>query len=188
MTTTLLLGGARSGKSGLAERMAQATGQPVSVLVTATASDPEMAARIAHHRQQRPAHWHTEEVASSLPAAILQHCVAGQTVIVDCLTLWLSHALFAHGAEWADAPGVELPQFWQQARADLLDAVAQTQGQLLLISNEVGLGVVPLGAGTRVFVDEAGRLHQALASVCDNVIWVAAGLPMAMKGQIPAQD
>ncbi len=185
MTTTLLLGGARSGKSALAERMAQASGQPVTVLVTATASDAEMAARIAHHQQQRPAHWQTHEVAATLPQAIARYCVAGQTVIVDCLTLWLSHALFAEDARWVEAAAPALPESWQSARQQLLDAVAQAQGQLLLISNEIGLGVVPMGAGTRVFVDEAGRLHQALAGVCDNVIWVAAGLPLAMKGQIP---
>ncbi|GGP26586.1 bifunctional adenosylcobinamide kinase/adenosylcobinamide-phosphate guanylyltransferase [Silvimonas amylolytica] len=186
MTTTLLLGGARSGKSGLAEQMAHASGQPVTVLVTATATDDEMAARIAHHRQQRPSHWQTVEAREVLAEGIEQHCVAGQTVIVDCLTLWLSHALFTADAQWAEAPAPVLPAAWQAARSRLLDAVTQASGTLLLISNEVGLGVVPLGAGTRAFVDEAGRLHQALARVCDNVVWVAAGLPLAMKGQVPA--
>ncbi|GGP24145.1 adenosylcobinamide kinase/adenosylcobinamide phosphate guanyltransferase [Silvimonas iriomotensis] len=167
--------------------MAQASGQPVTVLVTATASDPEMAARIAHHQQQRPAHWQTVEACAHLADAIGQYCVAGQTVVVDCLTLWLSQTLFTADAQWAEAVTPVLPAAWQSARRHLLDTVAQVSGTLLLISNEVGLGVVPLGAGTRVFVDEAGRLHQALAGVCDNVVWVAAGLPLAMKGQIPAR-
>jgi adenosylcobinamide kinase / adenosylcobinamide-phosphate guanylyltransferase len=187
MTTTLLLGGARSGKSALAEHMALASQQPVTVLVTATASDAEMAARIALHRQQRPAHWQTVEARDNLADAIAQHCVAGQTVIVDCLTLWLSHALFTADAQWTETPTPAVPQGWQDARSQLLAAVTQAGGNLLLISNEVGLGIVPLGAGTRAFVDEAGRLHQALAGVCDNVIWVAAGLPLAMKGQVPAR-
>lgn len=185
MSTTLILGGARSGKSALAERLAAQIGAPVTVIVTAQPQDAEMNERIAQHRAQRPAHWKTLEAPCALAEAIEQTCTEGHVVIVDCLTLWLSNVLFGEGDDWTRLLGLDLPQLLTQERALLLQSLGSVQGTLLLVSNEVGLGVVPLGAGNRVYVDEAGRLHQALAAQCDNVIWTAAGLPLIMKGQMP---
>lgn len=186
MSTTLILGGARSGKSALAERLARQTDATVTVIVTAQAADAEMSERIAHHRAQRPAHWQTLEAPLSLAKAIGQTCTAGKVVIVDCLTLWLSNMLFGEGDSWTQASVPSLPQRFIEERALLLQTLASVRGTLLLVSNEVGLGVVPLGVGNRIFVDEAGRLHQALGTLCDNVIWTAAGLPLLLKGQMPA--
>ena len=161
---TLILGGARSGKSALAERLAHESGHEVVYIATGQAHDEEMAARIAHHRASRPTHWQSVEEPLALAAALRAHARPGRCVLVDCLTLWLSNLL---GAEDAGRLAEE--------RAALLDVLPSLTGQVLLVSNEVGLGVVPLGELTRRFVDEAGRLHQALAAQCDRVLFVAAG-------------
>lgn len=170
---TLILGGARSGKSALAEKLAGDSGLPVTYVATAQPRDGEMAARIAHHRAHRPAHWGCVEEPLALAATLRQHARPGQLLLVDCLTLWLSNLLLA---EDAGAFGRE--------RAALLHAVPALPGELLMVSNEVGLGIVPMGELSRRFVDEAGRLHQALAGVCERVIFVAAGLPLMMKGTL----
>lgn len=170
---TLILGGARSGKSAYAERVAAATGHEVVYLATAQAHDAEMAARIAHHRAQRPAHWLSVEEPLALAATLQALARPQRCVLVDCLTLWLSNLL----GEAGEAR-------FQQERAALLKVLPGLCGQVLLVSNEVGLGVVPMGELTRRFVDEAGRLHQSLASVCERVVFVAAGLPMPLKGSL----
>lgn len=169
----LILGGARSGKSALAERLALATGHEVAYLATAQARDDEMAARIAHHRARRPASWICAEEPLALADALRRHAGANRCVLVDCLTLWLSNLL-------GDAD----PDCFERERAALLDTLPQLPGEILLVSNEVGMGVVPMGELSRRFVDEAGRLHQALAASCDRVIFVAAGLPLALKGTL----
>src|SRR5215469_8386962 len=170
---TLILGGARSGKSALAERLAHESGHPVVYIATAQAHDAEMAARIAHHRSRRPAHWQSVEEPLALADALRKHAQPGHCVLVDCLTLWLSNLL-----------GAQDEALLEREREALLDGFASLPGQVLLVSNEVGLGVVPLGELTRRFVDEAGRLHQALAARCDRVLFVAAGLPLALKGKL----
>ena len=170
---TLILGGARSGKSALAERLAVEAGHEVVYIATAQADDEEMAARIAHHRAQRPSHWLSVEEPLALAAALEAHARPGRCVLVDCLTLWLSNLLGA-----PDAARLA------QERDALLALLPSVKGQLLLVSNEVGLGVVPMGELTRRFVDEAGRLHQALAAQCERVVFVAAGLPMPLKGSL----
>jgi adenosylcobinamide kinase / adenosylcobinamide-phosphate guanylyltransferase len=170
---TLILGGARSGKSALAERLAVESGHEVVYIATAQARDAEMTARIAHHRASRPAHWHLVEEPVVLADALLAHARPGGCVLVDCLTLWLSNLL-------AVDDGTSL----ERERAALLAALPLLKGQVLLVSNEVGLGIVPMGELTRRFVDEAGRLHQALASQCERVLFVAAGLPLALKGSV----
>lgn len=170
---TLILGGARSGKSALAERLAEADGGEVVYLATAQAHDAEMAARIGHHRERRPAHWVTVEEPLHLAAALRTHARAGRCVLVDCLTLWLSNLL-----------GSDADRF-EAERDALLGVVPGLPGTVLLVSNEVGLGVVPMGELSRRFVDEAGRLHQSLATRCERVLFVAAGLPLALKGTLP---
>lgn len=170
---SLILGGARSGKSALAERMASAGGRAVVYLATAQAGDDEMAARIAHHRARRPAGWTCVEEPLALAGSLRRHARADRCVLVDCLTLWLSNLL-------GDAD----PQRFERERAELLQALPQLPGEILLVSNEVGLGVVPMGELSRRFVDESGRLHQALAGLCDRVIFVAAGLPLPLKGTL----
>ncbi|HVL74512.1 MAG TPA: bifunctional adenosylcobinamide kinase/adenosylcobinamide-phosphate guanylyltransferase [Noviherbaspirillum sp.] len=182
MTRTLVLGGARSGKSVHAERLALAGGKQCIYLATALAGDAEMAARIAHHRARRDAGWITVEETLALGDALLRWCAADRVVVVDCLTLWLSNLLFS-GAEALPEHGViDPPPAFGAQRDALLDALEQVRGDLILVSNEVGLGVVPAGAVSRWFVDEAGRLNQAVAARCDKVVFVAAGLPLVLKG------
>lgn len=170
---SLILGGARSGKSALAERLARDGGREVVYIATAQARDAEMTQRIAHHRAQRPAHWACVEEPLALAAALQTHARADRCVLVDCLTLWLSNLL-------GDAD----PQRFAREREALLAVLPELPGEVLLVSNEVGLGVVPLGELSRRFVDEAGRLHQALGAHCARVIFVAAGLPLVLKGTL----
>ncbi|HUB90869.1 MAG TPA: bifunctional adenosylcobinamide kinase/adenosylcobinamide-phosphate guanylyltransferase [Dyella sp.] len=171
---TLILGGARSGKSALAERLAVEGGREVVYVATAQSGDAEMAARIAHHRARRPQQWLCVEEPIHLADVLREHARAHRCILVDCLTLWLSNVL-GHGDEHA----------FERERARLLDALPTLPGDLLMVSNEVGLGIVPLGELTRRFVDEAGRLHQSLATLSGRVLFVAAGLPLALKGILP---
>lgn len=164
----LVLGGTKSGKSLYAESQAQASGGEVVYVATARANDAEMAERIAAHRARRPSHWHTVEAADDLAGVLLGAAADDRCVLVDCLTLWLT-AL------------IERPRHWAQAREDLLTALPGLPGRIVLVSNEVGQGVVPLGELTRRFVDEAGRLHQAIAARCERVTLVTAGLPLTLK-------
>ena len=170
----LILGGARSGKSGYAERQL-ADLCPANVrpwyLATAESADEEMARRIAHHqtaRQGGSLEWQLAEVPLDLAKTLVPRSGSGAPVLVDCLTLWLSNQLCL-GADMACE------------RAALLQAVAEFDGDLLLVSNEVGSGIVPLGELSRRFVDEAGWLNQALAAKADRVTLVVAGLPLALK-------
>lgn len=168
---TLVLGGARSGKSGLAETLAQRSAARVIVIATAMPADAEMRDRIAHHRARRPAVWRTVEEPLALASCLQQHAAADACVLVDCLTLWLSNLLCGDDE-----------QRFRRERGALLDTLPQLPGRVLLVSNETGLGVVPLGALTRRFVDEAGWLHQELARRCEQVIFTVAGLPHVLKG------
>ena len=166
----LILGGARSGKSKLAESRAQeqaAQGKQKVYLATATRGDGEMSDRIAHHQGRRDDSWALVEEPMQLGQALLQNCTANTVVVVDCLTLWLSNCLHA--------------QNWQEERQALFASFAQLKGSVLFVSNEVGLGVIPMGQITREFVDEAGFLHQELAQHCRRVSFCAAGLPVDLK-------
>lgn len=167
--THLILGGARSGKSRHAEQLAQTSRLPVSVIVTAQAQDEEMAQRIAHHQANRPAHWEVIEAPLDLAAALHIHARDGHCLIVDCLTLWLSNLL------------CQTPDQLQPQRDALLAALPTLPGTILLVSNEVGMGIIPMGELSRRFVDEAGWLNQAVAGVCERVTLVAAGLPLVLK-------
>ena len=173
---TLIVGGARSGKSSLAERLAK-TSEQVTYIATATAFDQEMAKRISLHQQQRPKNWPVLECPLLLCEALTQLSGSGQTVLVDCLTLWLNNQLY-HDPQ----------QDFVLLRQQLADAVRQFEGQLILVSNEVGMGLVPLGELNRIFVDQQGWLNQQLATLCDEVIFVAAGLPLYLKRGTDATD
>jgi adenosylcobinamide kinase / adenosylcobinamide-phosphate guanylyltransferase len=170
---TLILGGARSGKSALAEKLAEESGRDVVYVATAQAGDAEMAARIAHHRARRSTQWHCVEEPLSLGTVLREHARADRCLLVDCLTLWLSNLLGDADAER-----------FERERDLLLDVLPHLAGDVLMVSNEVGLGIVPMGALTRRFVDEAGRLHQSVAAVSERVLFVAAGLPLALKGTV----
>lgn len=185
MTRTLVFGGARSGKSAYAEKLARESGKEVVYLATAQAGDGEMATRIAHHRAQRPAEWTTLEEPLRLGDAILRQARPGRLLLVDCLTLWLTNLMFSTGEAYPDVGDIALPELFHSERAHLLYALAEmadTDCDLVLVSNEVGMGIVPYGAISRCFTDEAGRLNQAVAAVCDNAVFVAAGLPLHLKG------
>lgn len=185
MTRTLVFGGARSGKSAHAEKLARESGKEVVYLATAQAGDGEMATRIAHHRAQRPAEWSTLEEPLRLGDAILREARPGRLLLVDCLTLWLTNLMFSTGEAYPDVGDIALPELFHSERAHLLYALAKmadTDCDLVLVSNEVGMGIVPYGAISRCFTDEAGRLNQAVAAVCDNAVFVAAGLPLHLKG------
>ncbi|MBU0602903.1 MAG: bifunctional adenosylcobinamide kinase/adenosylcobinamide-phosphate guanylyltransferase [Gammaproteobacteria bacterium] len=173
----LITGGARSGKSAHAEARAADSGLEVVMVVTAHAGDAEMADRIARHRAARPAHWQIIEAPVGLADALLEHAAEGRFIVVDCLTLWLSNLLMALD----EAPGTDLPATFVRERAALLDALPRLPGRIALVSNEVGWGIVPMGRLSRVFVDEAGRLNQAVARACQRVTLVAAGLPLTLK-------
>ena len=167
----LILGGARSGKSRLAEQRAQGTGLPVTYIATATACDDEMAARIAHHRAQRPDHWQLIEEPLQLAEAIEQ-ISPQQCILVDCLTLWVSNWLLQ-----------ESPQAFDQAKQTLLATLTATRHHVILVGNETGMGVIPLGTLSRDFVDQSGWLHQDIAQLADTVVLSVAGLPLPLKQQ-----
>lgn len=182
MTRALVFGGARSGKSAYAEQLAAASGKQVIYVATAAAGDAEMTARIVHHRAQRPQHWHTVEEPIALAAALAEWRAPQRLVLVDCLTLWLSNLMFNDGTQYPDVGMIELPARFHEQRAALLDELAIERGDVVLVSNEVGMGIVPWGAVSRSYADEAGRLNQSVAAVCDRVAFVAAGLPLMLKG------
>lgn len=164
----LVIGGARSGKSRHAERQARESGMPVVYIATASAGDAEMAVRIAHHRAQRPSDWRTVEVPMGLAEALGREAAADTCLLVDCLTLWLSNVLLGEH---------------EDEIAALLRALPTLPGRIILVSNEVGSGIVPENALARRFRDEQGRLNQQVAALADRVTLVTAGLPWVLKGQ-----
>ena len=167
----LILGGARSGKSRLAEQRAADSGLRVTYIATSQALDGEMAARIEHHRARRPAHWGLVEEPLALARVLREQAAPERCLLVDCLTLWLTNLLMLDDAARLAAE-----------RQALLEALPELPGRVILVSNETGLGVVPLGELSRRYVDEAGWLHQALAAACQRVTFTVAGLPMVLKG------
>jgi adenosylcobinamide kinase / adenosylcobinamide-phosphate guanylyltransferase len=172
---TLLLGGARSGKSTLATQWAQQRSGDVCVLVTASESDPEMAARIAAHRRARPSHWRVRAEGVRLGTALHEEAARAPVVLVDCLTLWIANCLWHAGQPEPDQTA------WQRERADFLEALRGSTAQVIVVSNEVGAGIVPENAAARLFRDEQGWVNQAVAQLCEEVFFVAAGLPLRLK-------
>lgn len=167
----LILGGARSGKSRLAEKLAGESGLDVVYIATSQPLDGEMNARVAQHRARRPAHWALVEEPLALAQVLREQAAPGRCLLVDCLTLWLTNLLMQDD-----------PARLAVERDALLASVEELPGRILLVSNETGLGVVPLGELTRRYVDEAGWLHQALAERSQRVLFTVAGLPMVLKG------
>lgn len=167
----LILGGARSGKSRLAEKLASESGLGVIYIATSQPLDGEMNQRVELHRQRRPDNWGLIEEPVGLARVLKQSARPDSCLLVDCLTLWLTNLLM-----------LDDPQRLAQEREALLDCLAELPGEIIFVSNETGLGVVPLGELTRRYVDEAGWLHQALADRCHRVVFTVAGLPMTLKG------
>jgi len=174
---TLILGGARSGKSRFALDCARSRKSPVLFIATSEAGDADMADRIARHRAERPAHWETLEEPCALAAA-LQPRVTPAVVVVDCVTLWVTNLMLRPDAQWEPAVA-ELEAFlrWHDGRS----------GERILVSNEVGLGVVPENALARRFQEWLGFFNQRLAAAADEVYWMVAGLPVDVKARARAR-
>jgi adenosylcobinamide kinase / adenosylcobinamide-phosphate guanylyltransferase len=178
---TLLIGGARSGKSSLAARWSNERSQHVCCIVTALASDAEMAARISLHRRERPAHWRVREEPVRLGAALRDESRGNSLLLLDCLTLWVSNCLWPpRQANASEAWPTDLPG-WRAQREEFLAALQASVDPVIIVSNEVGTGIVPEHAAARVFRDEQGWLNQEVAAACDEVFFVTAGLPLRLK-------
>jgi adenosylcobinamide kinase / adenosylcobinamide-phosphate guanylyltransferase len=175
MATHLILGGARSGKSAYAEKLANESKLKVTYIATAQIYDAEFGARIQHHKDRRPANWALVEEPHYLAQTLSRLAKPDQCLIVDCLTLWLAQWICADCNPPKDSN-------WLAEREALLALLPTLAGTVILVSNEVGMGIVPLGEINRQFQDEQGRLNQAVASICNQVTFVAAGLPLKLKG------
>ncbi len=173
-TKTLILGGVRSGKSRLAERLAHETQLSVIYIATATIEDEEMRQRIVQHQTHRPDHWQVIEEPIKLASVLQQYAAPSRCLLIDCLTLWLTNLLVQNNLEQFD-----------QERQILLETLPSLTGRVILVSNETNLGITPLGELSRRYCDEAGKLHQDIAQLCDQVIMTVAGLPLMLKGEHP---
>ncbi len=171
---TLVLGGARSGKSAYAERLAAALSAERIYVATAEAFDEEMAARIMIHRARRGCGWRTVEAPLALDEVVAREAQLGAAMLIDCLTLWLSNEMLSHDARDVDALGPAL-----------LRAASAAPCPIVAVSNEVGLGLVPETPLGRRFRDAQGRLNQTVAAAADLVVFMAAGLPLTLKGESP---
>lgn len=166
--TCLVLGGARSGKSSFAQELAEASGRTPVYVATAAVWDDEMRDRVERHRAVRNERWRTVEEPLALADVLVREAVPGTVVVVDCLTLWLTNLMLGgHDTE--------------RAASQALDALSATSGAIILVSNEVGSGIVPENALARRFRDEQGRLNQAVAKACEAAVLVTAGLPLVLK-------
>lgn len=180
MSTHLIVGGARSGKSALAEKLAvqhSKRGKQVIYIATAEAGDEEMRQRIQQHQQRRSDTWLLVETPLALSETVQTHAAPNHCLLIDCLTLWLSNQLHHQDGK-----------HWPAAKSALLQALADAPGEILLVSNEVGQGIVPMGELSRRFVDEAGWLNQAVAAQADRVTTVIAGLPLPLKPALSPSD
>ena len=166
--TTLVLGGARSGKSAHAEALVLASGLRPVYVATAEPLDGEMTERVRRHRERRADAWRTVEEPLALPEILADLAEPGRAILVDCLTLWVTNLLLAQRSV-------------AEAGDRLLAVLGRRRGAVVLVSNEVGQGIVPMGELTRAFVDEAGRLHQKIAAEADLVRLIVAGLPLDLK-------
>lgn len=168
----LILGGVRSGKSRLAEKLAGDSGLDVIYIATARIGDEGMRQRVEMHRKYRPAAWGLVEEPLVLAQALKSHAAEGCCLIVDCLTLWLTQLLCETE-----------PSRLRAETSALLEAMTTLPGRVILIGNETNMGIMPLGELSRRYCDEAGVLHQELAQICDRVILTVAGLPLVLKGE-----
>lgn len=182
----MIIGGARSGKSTHALRLAEESHLPVSLIATARAGDAEMSERIRRHREDRPAEWKTVEEPLDLASALDVEARPGRCVVIDCLTLWLTNCLLEDGIEHAEAAATCPAPTCERRVAAFLGSLAKAEGEVLLVSNEIGLGLVPAVALCRRFRDEQGRLNQAVAAACDQVTLLVAGLAWPLKSRAGA--
>ncbi len=183
----LILGGARSGKSAWAEELAARSGRSVVYVATATAGDAEMSERITTHRAARPSAWCTVEAPLELAGAVRAHARAGEVVLLDCLTLWVSNVILGRLAAVSDVeavPGSDWAKVESQLLGEteeLLDSARSVGVSLILVSNEVGMGLVPPSPLGRRYRDILGRVNQVAASRADSVILMMAGLPVDLR-------
>jgi adenosylcobinamide kinase / adenosylcobinamide-phosphate guanylyltransferase len=185
MSIHLILGGARSGKSAYAEKLAIASDFPVTYIATAQIYDDEFKARVQHHKDRRPSHWNVIEEPHFLSTALHANIHAAyrasenarerKCIIIDCLTLWLAQCICP---DCAPPQGID----WNEQRAKFLAILPALEADIIMVSNEVGMGIVPLGEINRQFQDEQGRLNQAVAAIANKVSFIAAGLPIQLKG------
>ena len=175
---TLILGGARSGKSAHAERLAAERGRAILYVATAEAKDDEMRARIARHRERRPTDWITLEAPRNVAGLIREHSGDVDVILLDCLTL-LANNVLPPLSERLDEEAVEAPL--NREIGELLVAYNESEAEWILVSNEVGLGIVPVNPLGRLFRDLLGKANQSLASEADEVLFMVAGLPMRLK-------
>lgn len=177
MSVHLILGGARSGKSSFAESVVTDLSDQRTrhYIATAEAFDEEMQKRIQHHQLRRDERWTEHECPTQLPALIARF-TENDVVLVDCLTLWINNIIFNQGETASES------EIKTQVQ-DLVSALQRSPAAVVLVSNEVGLGVVPMGEVTRLFVDHAGWMNQAIAKVAQQVTFVAAGLPVQLKDE-----
>lgn len=168
--SVLVLGGARSGKSAFAEKMVLGAPGHAHYIATGRAWDDEMKDRIGLHRERRGSDWTTHEEPLALTETLKKLDQKGNVILVDCLTLWVTNLMMEEGC---DIEG---------AFASLVSHAENAQAQIVFVSNEVGLGIVPENRMAREFRDHAGRLHQQIAAVAKEVYFIAAGLPLKMKG------
>ncbi len=179
----LVLGGERSGKSDFAQRLAPQLGEPVLFVATAEPRDREMAARIERHRASRPSHWRTLEATRDVGRAIVREPSDARTVLVDCLTLLVSNCMEAAACEdepAAEAAGTVWPLVQAEAM-DLVGATAQRACHLIVVSNEVGMGLVPPYPSGRLYRDLLGRANQFVAGLAHAVYLMVAGIPVDVK-------
>ena len=181
LNNTLIIGGARSGKSAFAQELALKLGKPVLFVATATAGDEEMAQRIEQHQKARPATWGTLEITTRIGSQILGKIGSAQVVIVDCITLLVGNIFsqYSHQGEQIDASLVE-----QEVMAEineLIDSIKQTNARFIIVTNEVGTGLVPPSKVARLYRDLLGKANQMLTEVSDEVYLMVAGLPVPIK-------
>jgi len=174
MMIELVLGGAKCGKTRYAEQRAIASKKQVIYIATAEAGDAEMSDKIQNHRQDRPKEWKTVEEPIELAKTIQQFSGENTCLLVDCLTLWLTNILFSKQGELQ-------PSVFKKESHALFEALASSKGHLILVTNELGLGVIAADKMTRRFVDEAGLLHQKIATISHRVVFITAGLPHRLK-------
>jgi adenosylcobinamide kinase/adenosylcobinamide-phosphate guanylyltransferase len=175
---TLILGGARSGKSAYAQKLAADRGRAVLYVATATAGDEEMASRIASHRAERPAHWRTLEAPTAVGDAIRANAEGVEVILIDCLTLLASNVLMVLPEPVVEA---KAEAALEAEVAGMLAAYAASSSEWIVVSNEVGLGLVPPYLLGRIYRDALGRANQRLAAAADEVLFMVAGLPLPLK-------
>lgn len=177
----LVLGGARSGKSEFAESLAGGMSPSVTYVATAAAGDGEMARRIADHRSRRPSGWKTVEETHLLPEVLREHGAIPGVVLVDCLTVWLTNLLLDESIPHPGAADEEKEDHIALRVAELAHSALECKSNIILVANEVGMGIVPAYPLGRLFRDAAGRTNRHLARVADEVYFVAAGLAWEIK-------